>query len=119
MFRSKRYSILNRNYNEIIHDLITVINKIKEDKPSCKVILCTVPPFDFTEEREVTWRSVNKFILSNSLDTIDRVFDVAAVLSEEEPKDNFEKAEYHSNFNDPHPNGIAGKVIADAFLAWY
>lgn len=111
--------ILNRNHNEIISDLTTVVNKIKKDKPNCKVILCTVPAFDFTEEREITWRTVNGFILSNSLPTVDRIFDIAAILSEKGLKDNLEKAEYHSNFDDPHPNGRAGTAIAAAFLEWY
>lgn len=111
--------ILNRNHNEVICDLTTIVNKIKEDNPICQIILCTVPPFDFTEEREVTWRKVNEFILSNSLKAVDRIFNIAAVLSEKVPKDNLEKLEYHSNFDDPHPNGKASSAIAKAFLEWY
>lgn len=95
--------ILNRNYEEIIMDLTTIINKLKEDRPQLKIILCTVPPFDFIDEREVIWRRVNAFILSDSLPNVDRIFDITAVLSEESPKDNMAKQEYHSNFDDPHP----------------
>ena len=37
--------ILNRNYEEIIMDLTTIVNKLKGDRPLLKIILCTVPPF--------------------------------------------------------------------------
>ena len=110
---------LNRNSEELIQDLKAILNKIKECNPSCKIILLTVPTFDFTAEQEINWRKTNDFIRSNSLPTVDRIFDIAAVLSGEAPKDNLEKAEYHSNFDDPHPNGRAGTAIADAFLEWY
>lgn len=111
--------ILNRNYNQITNDLTTIVNKLKEDKPTVKIILCTVPPFDFTDEREITWRNVNSFILSNALLNVDRIFDIGAVLSEKAPLDNMSKMKYHSNLDDPHPNGRAGTAIANAFLKWY
>jgi len=111
--------ILNRNYNEITTDITTIINKLKEHSPSLRIILCTVPPFDFVDEREVTWRDVNAFIMSDSLSKVDRIFDIAAVLSQKAPKDNMGKEKYHSNFDDPHPNGIAGTEVADAFIKWY
>ena len=111
--------ILYRNFNEIIFDITTIVNKIKDNNPNCKIILCTVPPFDFMEDRKITWRKVNDFILSNSLASVDRIFDIAAVLSQPVPNDNLEKAEYHSNPLDPHPNALAGTIIANAFLEWY
>lgn len=110
---------LNRSYSEITSDLTTVISKIKENNPKCIVILCTIPTFDFIGAQEIVWRSVNDAIKANSFKGVDRIFDIAAILSQATPKDNLEKEEYHSNFDDPHPNGIAGAAVAKAFLEWY
>lgn len=110
---------LNRSYSEITTDLTSIIGKIKENNPKCTIILCTVPTFDFKEEQEVVWRKLNAAIKANSFEGVSRVFDIAAVLSQPAPEDNLVKAEYHSNFDDPHPNGMAGTAVAKAFLEWY
>ncbi|MNI59670.1 hypothetical protein D3C73_1148430 [compost metagenome] len=84
-----------------------------------QIILSTVPPFNFTEEREAYWRTVNQTILTNPPAGVNRVFDIAAVLAVPAPDDHRIRPEYMSNTDDPHPNGTAGKAVAEAFLAWY
>ncbi|QSF45719.1 SGNH/GDSL hydrolase family protein [Paenibacillus tianjinensis] len=108
-----------RSAEELLGDLTNIIGKIKEANTSTDIILSTVPPFNFTEERETYWRIVNDTILTNPPAGVDRVFDIAAVLSEPAPADHRIKPEYMSNEFDPHPNGNAGKAVAEAFLAWY
>lgn len=108
---------LNRTYNEVISDLATTINFIKRDNPETKIILCTVPPFNFIDNHEHNWRKVNEYILSNSFKNVDCIFDIASVLSEPAPNNNLEKKEYHSaGGDDPHPNGLAGTAVANFFL---
>ncbi|MRN51444.1 SGNH/GDSL hydrolase family protein [Paenibacillus monticola] len=109
----------NRSTEELLSDLTVIISKLREANDEVKIILGTVPPFNFQDEREHTWRSVNSEILSNNLAGVNRVFDIAGLLSLPAPHDHRIKPEYMSNKDDPHPNGKAGKAIADAFLNWY
>ncbi|WP_310831490.1 SGNH/GDSL hydrolase family protein [Paenibacillus pedocola] len=108
-----------RSAEELLGDLTAIIGKIKEANTNAEIILSTVPPFNFEEEREVSWRKVNETILTNPPAGVNRVFDIAAVLSVPAPADHRIKPEYMSNEFDPHPNGNAGKAVAEAFLAWY
>lgn len=62
---------------------------------------------------------MNETILANPPAGVDRVFDIAAVLSVPAPADHRIRPEYMSDEFDPHPNGNAGKAVADAFLEWY
>lgn len=108
-----------RSAEELLRDLTHIISKIREARPGASVILSTVPPFNFEGERETAWRKVNASILNSPPAGVSRVFDIAAVLSVPAPADHRIKPEYMSDEFDPHPNGHAGKAVADAFLEWY
>ncbi|QQZ63388.1 SGNH/GDSL hydrolase family protein [Paenibacillus sonchi] len=108
-----------RSAAELLADLAHIVSLIREANPDVEIILGTVPPFNFEGEREEAWRCVNAQILSAPPAGVNRVFDIAAVLSMPAPLDHRVRAEYMSNTDDPHPNGIAGKAVADAFLKWY
>lgn len=108
-----------RSAIQLMADLTTIISKIKERIPSIHIILCTVPPFNFTEAAEKAWREVNEQIRMNPPYAVDRVFDIAEVLSLEAPNDHVVNPEYMSSIYDPHPNGVAGKAVSEAFLKWY
>lgn len=108
-----------RSAEELIQDLTAIIAKIKEANKNAEIILSTVPPFNFEGEREDAWRSVNTAIRTNPPAGVDRVFDIASVLSMPAPAEHRVRAEYMSNSDDPHPNGTAGKAVAEAFLKWY
>ncbi|MDU4697839.1 MAG: SGNH/GDSL hydrolase family protein [Paenibacillus sp.] len=108
-----------RTSDELLTDLTTIITELRQNDPSVDIILFTVPPFNFSEEREQVWRRVNEHIRSASLPGVDRVFDMAALLSQPAPLDHRLRPEFMSSEYDPHPNGAAGRVVADAFLAWY
>lgn len=104
-----------RTADELLGDLAAIVSTIKAANPAAKVILSTVPPFNFAEERETYWREVNAVIRNNSPAYVDRVFDIAAVLAEPAPQEHRIRPEYMSNEFDPHPNGHAGKAVAEAF----
>ncbi|WNS41374.1 SGNH/GDSL hydrolase family protein [Paenibacillus sp. MMS20-IR301] len=108
-----------RTADELLGDLTHIISRIKEAQPEAAVILSTVPPFNFEGAREEHWRKVNDTILNSPPAGVDRVFDIAAVLSVPSPAEHRIRPEYMSDEFDPHPNGTAGKAVADAFLAWY
>ncbi|MCL6457724.1 MAG: SGNH/GDSL hydrolase family protein [Gorillibacterium sp.] len=111
---------LNRTGPDIIADLAAIVATFKSYKPNGSVILLTLPPFQFMEEQEIAWRHVNQIIREQSLQGVDRVFDIAQVLSRPEPEDNLIKQAYMSGAgDDAHPNGLAGEAIAEAFLKWY
>ncbi|WP_449599443.1 SGNH/GDSL hydrolase family protein [Paenibacillus sp. Marseille-Q9583] len=105
-----------RSADELLGDLQTIISKIKGANAEANIILSTVPPFNFQGEREETWRKVNREILSNPPIGVSRVFDIASLLSLPAPDDHRIRPEFMSGTDDPHPNGIAGKTVADAFL---
>ncbi|MNC19782.1 GDSL-like Lipase/Acylhydrolase [compost metagenome] len=108
-----------RSAAELLADLSHIVSLIKEANPEAGIILGTVPPFNFEGEREEAWRRVNAQILTAPPAGVNRVFNIAAVLSMPAPLDHRVRAEYMSNTDDPHPNGTAGKAVADAFLEWY
>lgn len=107
---------LNSTSSELISNVTKIIDCLKESNPSCKITLCTVPPFNFQGEQEIAWREANKIIRSNTIAGVDRVFDIAAVLSEDSPRENLLKPEYHSENYDAHPNGIAGVEVGKKFF---
>lgn len=109
----------NRNYEELLTDLTTIVKRLKENNPSCKIIMFTVPTFDFIDEQEKVWRTINNTIRKNPPKGVDRVFDIADVLSLPAPNDNMVRPEFKSGVDDPHPNGVAGTAVAEAFLKWY
>lgn len=108
-----------RSADELLGDLAHIIAEVRAANPAVKIMLSTVPPFNFEGARETAWRTVNETILANPPAGVNRVFDIAAVLSVPAPADHRIRPEYMSNEFDPHPNGNAGKAVADAFLAWY
>lgn len=108
-----------RSAEELLGDLSAIVSAVKANKPDGIVILSTVPPFNFTEEREKIWRAVNSRIANQPPAGVDYVFDIAAVLSEPEPLAHRIKPEYMSNRDDPHPNGLAGQAIAESYLKWH
>lgn len=108
-----------RSAAQVLGDLQTIVAKLKQDNAAKTVILCTVPTFNFTDSQELAWRQVNDSIRNYAILGVDRVFDMAEVLSQESPNDNLLKPAYMASSSDPHPNGEAGLAIADTFLSWY
>ncbi|MFD2699755.1 SGNH/GDSL hydrolase family protein [Paenibacillus shunpengii] len=109
-----------RSSEELLEDLTAIVRKLKQN-PEAKpqIILFTVPPFNFVEQREEIWRTVNETLRTRPPEGVDYVFDIAEVLSCAAPDEHRIQQKYMSNEFDPHPNGEAGKQVADAFLKWF
>lgn len=108
-----------RSAEELLHDLNAIVTALRENRPAGTILLSTVPPFNFTEDREQIWRAVNKEIRNHPPAGVDYVYDIASVLSQPEPQEHRIKPEYMSGADDPHPNGLAGAAVARDFLKWY
>lgn len=59
-------------------DLTYIVRKLK--KSGLKVLLQTIPPFDYNEEKSIIWEDVNRYILEILSNEADAVFDVVPVL---------------------------------------
>lgn len=108
-----------RSAPQLLEDLQTIVSILKGSSIDMSVILCTVPPYNLTDAQELVWREVNQAIRSHAIAGVDRIFDIAEVLSQAAPRDNLIMPEYMSSEFDAHPNGKAGSAIASAFSAWY
>ncbi|RCX20591.1 lysophospholipase L1-like esterase [Fontibacillus phaseoli] len=108
-----------RSAEELLGDLSTIVSLLKENNSAVDIILFTVSPFNFTGEREHIWRRVNEALRTSPPAGVSRVFDIAAVLSQPAPEEHRLRPEYMSSEFDPHPNGLAGAAVSEAFLKWY
>ncbi|MNI17895.1 GDSL-like Lipase/Acylhydrolase [compost metagenome] len=108
-----------RSTEQLLADLTRIVSLLIESDPAKHIILFTVPPFNFSDEQELIWRQVNEIIRTNPPIGVSRVFDMAAVLSHPAPNEHKLRPEYMSNKDDPHPNGLAGTAVSEAFLKWY
>ena len=99
--------ILNNHPKEqIIADLTYVVKTLKKDGK--KVIVQTVPPFNYEGETIDKWKSINSYITNDISEIADFVFDNTHILGE---KDNIHRAKYGG-----HPNEAGCKVWADALF---
>lgn len=108
-----------RSAEELLQDLTSIVSSLKANNSEADIILFTVPPFNFSGNREQVWRKVNEVLRTAPPAGVSRVFDIAAVLSQPAPNEHQVRPEFMSPGNDPHPNGVAGKAVAEAFLQWY
>ncbi len=98
---------LGRGYSadDIINSLTVITEKLL--KAGCKVIIQTVPPFDYSGDKITKWETVNAFIKSSLKDKVELVFDCVEVLkkSDEEP--------YLTVYGD-HPNNTGCRLWGEA-----
>lgn len=106
----------NRTSAQVLGDLTTIINKLKQNKPDVNIILFTVPTFSLTGSQLSNWRAVNSSIRASPPTGTNRVFDIAAVLSDQ-ANDGQVQSQYHGG--DAHPNDAGSAAIAMAFQSWY
>jgi len=102
--------------SEIIGDLSRTVQTLKAANQAMRVMLFTLPPFDFEGEQLAGWRQVNEWILGGGAPGAD-VFDPASVLGRPAPGQHRTREEYRFAL-DAHPNARAGEALARAFLAW-
>ena len=90
---------------EIKRDIAIIVKYFKSMGKT--VILQTLPPFDYNEEKTAVWHQVNDYIRSVLAEQVELVFDTGKVLSlsEEEPQ----RAKYVG-----HPNEEGSRLWAEA-----
>ncbi len=69
-----------RTAEQIKNDLDTIVNNLKN--AGKKVILQTVPPFDYSEENTKKWNEVNDYIKTVLKDKVDVLFDNNSLLGQ-------------------------------------
>ena len=93
-----------RTEEQIKNDLRYIVKTLKNENK--KVVLQTIPPFDYQGEDIERWERINSFILTNLKDEVDLVFDNTVLLGE---KDKPSNAVYGG-----HPNEKGCEIWAEA-----
>lgn len=90
---------------DLIRDLGIIIDHLKQH--GCKVVLQTIPPFNYVDEIITKWQTVNHAIRTTFAHRVDAVFDAADILklSDAEPH----KARYGG-----HPDEAGCRAWAEA-----
>ncbi|MBE6725949.1 MAG: hypothetical protein E7576_12315 [Ruminococcaceae bacterium] len=102
--------VRGRSDREILADLTAIVRTLKA--AGCRVILFTVPPFDFTGKAEEYWYSINRAIRETLSKEADALFDFAAVLGRPAPEE-------HRSVWGGHPNAEGCRIAAEAYLKEY
>ncbi len=92
-----------RSAEQIEHDLTVTVDKLQES--GVRVLLQTVPPFDYQGETVYKWEEVNDYIRSTLAKRCDAMFDVVPVLCGEQSQ----TAKFGG-----HPNTDGCRAWADA-----
>lgn len=92
----------NKDADTIIFELDFIIDRLKEN--GCRVILQTVPPFDYPEARKLVWLEVNKRILEELSLKVDYTFDCTKILSKSD--------------SEPHMAKFGGHPDAEGCTLW-
>lgn len=90
---------------QIIKNLTYTVKKLKEN--NTKVVIQTIPPFDYDESKKGIWLNVNDYIKNELSKVCDLVFDVVPILCDEEK--GIEFAKYGG-----HPNAYGCSLWAEA-----
>ena len=100
---------MGRGFTEeqIKNNLAKIVKILKEN--GTEVILFTIPPFDYDENRSQIWRSINDYIKNQLLKEVS-VFDVVPILGDKAP--NEQKAIYGG-----HPNVEGSTLLAKDFVS--
>lgn len=100
----------NRSADHIKNSIETVIDKLNEAR--CKILLQTIPPFSYSEDKKVVWENINAYILNVLSKKVAYVFDNRNILSDQN--------EFHIAKYGAHPNSegckLWGEALAQAIL---
>ena len=119
--RTKNADIVNvcLGVNDIFHGdgsadicierLRSVIAAIKAAPKAPRVVIFTVPPFDYEGDYITNWRRINTAIKAPEHLGADAMFDMASVLSIGGDR------EYMSKYG-PHPDGVGGAAVAREYV---
>lgn len=91
-----------RTAEQLMRDLDTIVRRLKSAGKT--VVLQTVPPFDYTEQRIGIWHTVNDYIRTDLAEIADFVFDDVPHLCGDEP---------HLSRFGAHPDERGCRIWAD------
>ena len=86
-----------RNYptEGILRDIETIVDTLK--KAGVKVILQTIPPFNYHPSHVERWKQMNEHIMTVLRDKVELVFDEGLYLRESEERSHYNKYGAHPN----------------------
>ncbi|MBQ3154949.1 MAG: hypothetical protein IJB88_06920 [Clostridia bacterium] len=90
--------------DQLLTDLQTIVHALKQQ--GIRIVLQTVPPFEYNRGQIEVWKRVNDFIRGRLAKEADLFFDVVPLLSEGEPD--------HLPKYGGHPNAEGCRIWADA-----
>ncbi len=96
---------------QLTENLRAAIRALHDSPKHPRVVLLTIPPFDMTERDEEMWRAAVNAIREDGLGA-DAVFDIASMLCQPIPRDNF------AAFGG-HPDGRGGAAVAGEYLSHF
>ena len=91
---------------QIKHDLRFIVEVLKNEGKT--VILQTIPPFNYNEQKRVIWERLNEYIKTELKLKVDFLFDNTGILGEE-------NAPHIAKFGG-HPNAEGSEIWANAFF---
>ena len=92
---------------QILQNLRTIAQRLRES--GARVLLQTIPPFDYAPREEALWREVNAAIRNGQIPDADEIFDVVPLLGQDAPIEHM--ARYGG-----HPNEAGHARWAEALL---
>lgn len=119
--RAKNADVVNicLGVNDILHGegksdvcidrIRNIISKIKAAPAAPRVVIFTVPPFDYEGEHITNWRAINAAIAAPEHLGADAMFDMAHILSLGG------EHEYMSKYG-AHPDGTGGAAVAQEYV---
>ena len=97
------------NTEKTKNDLLKIVNILKRNNKF--VIIQTVPPFNYDEEKKIIWKEINCFIKNDLAKICDAVFDCVPILGCS--PENSHMAKYGG-----HPNEFGCELWAQALLKY-
>ena len=97
----------NRSAEQIFEDLCTIVDKLH--KAGCRVLLQTIPPFNYEEDIRIKWDTVNRRIREELSHHVEAFFDVVPILGQDA------EHPHHTPYGG-HPNEEGSRLWAEALF---
>jgi len=94
----------NQSKEQIISDLTSIVSALRQNRN--RIVLQTVPPFEYTDDQIAVWLQINEFIRNELSKKAELMFDVVPYLSDNQ-------SDYYPKYGG-HPNEIGCKIWAKA-----
>ena len=95
------------NEDVVKNSLYTIVTELKN--ANVRVILFTVPPFDYDKQKEQVWRNVNNYIKAE-LSKIVEIYDTVSIWGDKAPNE-------HKAIYGGHPNEEGSTLLANDFVS--